>query len=539
MAKEHIRLAVMLSALSMVTSAVEAAIVPAGTVLADKQELVRGNGSEPATLDPNRAESDVEANIIHDFFDNLIWANDDGSFSGGLAERWENKDYQVWTFHLRPGLMWSDGSPITADDVVFSWQRLSDPKTLSPYQSFIQSMHLLNAKAITRGEKGPETLGIKALDPQTVQITLDQPLSYFLSMASHYVLSPLPKAVVEKYGDSWTQPGHFVSSGPYTLSEWVVNERLVGKRNTRYWDNPHTVIDKVTYLPIPSPTAETNRYKSGEIDITNTLPPQLFKSLQQSLPGQVRVSPFLSTYFYKLNTQKPPFNDARVRRALDLALDKNVIAEKVMGMGEKPAYNYIPSGMAGYTSHQPVWANWTQQQRIAEAKKLLQEAGFGKDHPLRFELLYNTSEAHQKLAIAASAMWKQSLGVEATLANQEWKTMLDTMRDGRFQVVRSSWVADYNEPSTYFNTMRTNDSNNQGKFSDPVFDALQDKAITAGSLEQRNAYYHQAEAILQQQMPLIPMYYYVRSQLVKPYVGGFKTDLMGNFYTRDFYITKH
>ncbi|WP_254902624.1 ABC transporter substrate-binding protein, partial [Lonsdalea britannica] len=155
MAKEHIRLAVMLSALSMVTSAVEAAIVPAGTVLADKQELVRGNGSEPATLDPNRAESDVEANIIHDFFDNLIWANDDGSFSGGLAERWENKDYQVWTFHLRPGLMWSDGSPITADDVVFSWQRLSDPKTLSPYQSFIQSMHLLNAKAITRGEKGP------------------------------------------------------------------------------------------------------------------------------------------------------------------------------------------------------------------------------------------------------------------------------------------------------------------------------------------------------------------------------------------------
>ncbi|MFP1785223.1 ABC transporter substrate-binding protein [Lonsdalea quercina] len=538
MAKEHLKLAVMLGALSM-GAAAEAAVVPAGTVLSEKQELVRGNGSEPATLDPNRAESDVEANIIHDFFDNLIWANDDGSFSGGLAERWENKDYQVWTFHLRPGLTWSDGRPITADDVVFSWRRMSDPKTLSPYQSFVQSMHVLNAEAITRGEKSPETLGIKALDPQTVQITLDQPLSYFLSMAAHYVLSPLPKAVVEKYGDSWTQPGHFVSSGPYTLSEWVVNERLVGKRNTRYWDNAHTVIDKVTYLPIASPTAETNRFKSGEIDITNTLPPQLFKSLQQSLPGQVKVSPFLSTYFYKFNTQIPPFNDARVRRALDLALDKVVIAEKVMGMGERPAYNLVPPGMAGYTSNQPVWAGWTQQQRIAEAKKLLQEAGFGAGHPLRFELLYNTSEAHQKLAIAASAMWKQSLGVETKLVSQEWKTLLDTMRNGRFQVVRSSWVADYNEPSTYFNTLRSNDSNNQGKFSDPAFDALQDKAINAGSLEERNANYHQAEAILQQQMPLIPIYYYVRSQLVKPYVGGFKTDLQGNFYTRDFYIIKH
>ncbi|MFP1960342.1 ABC transporter substrate-binding protein [Lonsdalea quercina] len=538
MAKEHLRLAVMLGVLSM-GAAAEAAVVPAGTVLSDKQELVRGNGSEPATLDPNRAESDVESNIIHDFFDNLIWANDDGTFSGGIAERWENKDYRVWTFHLRPGLTWSDGSPITADDVVFSWRRLSDPKTVSPYQSFIQSMHVLNGEAITRGEKGPETLGIKALDPQTVQITLDQPLSYFLSMASHYVLSPLPKAVVEKYGDRWTQPGNFVSSGPYTLSEWVVNERLVGKRNPRYWDNAHTVIDKVTYLPIASPTAETNRFKSGEIDITNTLPPQLFKSLQQSLPGQVKVSPFLSTYFYKFNTQIPPFNDARVRRALDLALDKKVIAEKVMGMGERPAYNLVPPGMAGYTSNQPVWAGWTQQQRIAEAKKLLQEAGFGAGHPLRFELLYNTSEAHQKLAIAASAMWKQSLGVETKLVSQEWKTLLDTMRNGRFQVVRSSWVADYNEPSTYFNTLRSNDSNNQGKFSDPAFDALQDKAINAGSLEERNTNYHQAEALLQQQMPLIPIYYYVRSQLVKPYVGGFKTDLQGNFYTRDFYIIKH
>ncbi|WP_263063009.1 ABC transporter substrate-binding protein [Dickeya dadantii] len=532
-------LASILGALSLTAVSVQAAEVPAGVQLADKQELVRANGSEPASLDPHKVESDVEGNLIHDFFAKLVSVRDDGSVVPGLADRWENKDNQVWTFHLRPGLKWSDGSPITADDVVFSWQRLVDPKTLSPYQSYMGSLHVLNAADIIAGKKSPQELGIKALDKQTVQVTLEQPLSYFLPMVDHYVMVTVPKAAIEKFGDKWTQTANFVGSGPFIPSEWVVNERITAKRNANYWDNAHTVLNKVTYLAIVSNTAEVNRYKAGEVDATYTMPNQLFKSLKEELPNEVKVTPFLSTYIYRFNTQKPPFNDPRVRRALDLALDKNVIAEKVLGQGQVPAYNYVPRGMAGYTSNQPEWASWTQQQRNAEAKKLLKEAGYDQSHPLKFELLYNTSESHQKIAIAAASMWKQNLGAEATLLNQEWKTLLDTSRTGNFEVVRNSWGADYNEPSTYFDTLRANDSNNTGKFNDKAYDEVLDKAVKASSLDERSTLYHQAETILQQQMPLIPIYYYVRSQMVKPYVGGFKPDLKGDYYSKDIYIIKH
>ncbi|WP_192457091.1 ABC transporter substrate-binding protein [Musicola keenii] len=524
---------------ALYAGAASAAVVPAGTQLADKQELVRANGSDPASLDPQRAESDVEGNLVHDFFEKLVQVNDDGSISPGLAERWENQDNRVWTFHLRPGMTWSDGSPMSADDVVFSWRRLADPKTLSPYQSFVASMHVLNAADVIAGKKSPSELGVNALDALTVQITLDQPLSYFLPMVDHYVTSTIPKAVVEKYGDKWTQMGNFVGSGPFTPVEWVVNERIIAKRNPHYWDNAHTVLNQVTYLAIVANTAEVNRYKAGEVDVTFTMPPQLFKALQSELPNEVRVSPQLSTYIYKINTTKAPFNDSRVRQALDLALDKAIIAEKVLGQGQLPAYNYVPRGMAGYTSQQPVWADWTQQQRNAQAKKLLAEAGYDAAHPLKFQLLYNTSEAHQKIAIAASSMWKQNLGAEVTLLNQEWKTMLDTMRNGNFDLVRSSWGADYNEPTTYFYTLRTGDSNNSTRFSNQEYDGLLEKAALAGTLDERNRYYHQAETILQQQTPLIPIYYYVRSQMVKPYVGGFRSDLKGDFYSKDIYIIKH
>ncbi|AOR65624.1 ABC transporter substrate-binding protein [Pectobacterium wasabiae] len=515
-----------------------AAQVPAGVVLADKQELVRGNSSEPASLDPHKVESDVEGHIINDFFDNLVRVGDDGTIQPRLAERWDNKDNTVWTFHLRPDAKWSDGSPLTADDVVYSWRRLGDPKTLSPYGSYVASMYVKNAADIMVGKKAPDTLGIKALDSHTVEVTLERPLSYFLEMSAYHVLVPLPKAVLEKYPENWTQVGHFVSSGPYTMSEWVVNERIVGKRNSQYWDDAHTVINKVTYLPISSQAAELNRYKSGEIDITGLLSPVQFASLQKEYPQEVKVSPLLSTYFYQFNTQKPPFDDVRVRRALDLSLDKAVIAEKVMGMGQKPAYSLVPQNTGGYTRQEPEWAGWTQEQRNAEAKKLLEEAGFNAKNPLRFNLLYNTSESHLRVAIAANSMWKKNLGVEATLQNQEWKTMLDTIRSGSYEVVRYSWNGDYNEPSTFLEILQSGNSNNNSKFSNAEYDALLQKALTVDSRQERQGIYQQAMTILNQQMPLLPIYYYVQPQMVKPYIGGFLPDIRGNYYTQDIYVIK-
>ncbi|EPF18765.1 Periplasmic oligopeptide-binding protein precursor [Cedecea davisae] len=516
-----------------------AADVPPGTELAAKQELVRNNGSEPASLDPHKVESDVEGNIIGDFFDGLIRVKNDGTIEPHLADKWENQDNKVWTFHLRPGIKWSNGEPITAQDVVWSWKRLVDPKTGSPYATYPGTMQIENANDIAEGKKPVDSLGVKALDSSTVQVTLNQPTSAFLLMLGHTSMVPVSEAAVEKFGDKWTQPANFVSSGPYKLSQWVVNEKVVGERNKQYWDDAHTVINQVTYLPVTSGTADVNRYKAGEIDITYTVPETLFASLKKSMPDQVRVTPYLSTYYYEFNTTKAPFNDPRVRLALNMALDKDIIAGKVLGQGQKPAWLVSQPKIGGVELKPADYGSWSHDKRVAEAKKLLEEAGFNEKHPLQFNLLYNTSESHQRIAIAASSMWKKNVGVEAKLQNQEWKTMLDTKRTGNYDLVRYGWIADYDDAATYLNNFRTGDSQNSSKYSNPAYDEIIAKASQATTLEERAKYYQQAEDILAKDVPTIPIYHYVKVQLVKPYVGGYAPSTLGKYLTQDLYIKKH
>ncbi|MGX9741053.1 ABC transporter substrate-binding protein [Pseudocitrobacter corydidari] len=523
--------------LAFFTTAVSAANVPEGTILADKQELVRNNGSEPASLDPHKVESDVEFNIISDMFDGLVAVKPDGTIEPRLAASWENKGN--WIFHLREGITWSDGTPITAQDVVWSWQRLVDPKTASPYASYLGNMNIVNAADIAEGKKAPDTLGVKALDDKTLEITLTQPTAAFLPMLAHPSLVALDKTLITRFAEKWTKPEHFVSSGPYTLSQWVVNERIVGKRNPRYWDDAHTVINQVTYLPISSEAADVNRYRAGEIDITSTVPINQFALLKKTMPEQLDVSPHLATYYYELNTTRPPFNDARVRRALNMALDKDIIAGKVLGQGQRPAWLVSQPEIGGITLKNPDYASWPREKRIAEAKTLLAEAGFGDDHPLSFNLLYNTSESHQRIAIAAASMWKKNLGVEAKLQNQEWKTMLDAKRTGNFDAVRYAWIADYDDATTFLNNFRTGDSSNTSRYSNPAYDAALLNAAKAPDIAARGRYYQQAEDLLAQDVPSIPVYHYVRSHLVKPWVGGFTPDRLGYYFTKDMYIKKH
>ncbi len=516
-----------------------AANVPAGTELALKQELVRNNGSEPASLDPHKVESDVEFNLISDFFDGLVSVRNDGSIEPRLAEKWEEKDSTVWTFHLRPGIKWSNGQPITAQDVVWSWQRLANPKTASPYASYLGNMHIENAADIAQGTKPADALGVKALDDSTLQITLTQPTAAFLSMLAHPSLVPLDKAIIEQYGEKWTQPDRFVSSGAYTPKQWVVNEKIVAQRNPQYWDNGHTVINKVTYLPISSETADINRYKAGEIDIVYTLPQTLFASLKKSIPDQVHVTPKLATYYFQFNTTKAPFNDARVRRALNMALDKNIIADKILGQGQIPAWVISQKKIGGVELHSPDYASWDHGKRVAEAKKLLEEAGYNAAYPLTFNLLYNTSENHKRIAIAVSSMWSKNLGVEAKLQNQEWKTMLDSMHSGNFDAVRYAWIADYDDAATFLNNFRTGDSENTTQYTNAVFDEALKNAAKADNVAQRGKYYQQAENQLAQDVPAIPVYHYVLAQLVKPFVGGYAPNHLGFYYTKDMYIKKH
>ncbi|WP_342321228.1 ABC transporter substrate-binding protein [Kosakonia sp. BYX6] len=537
--RNHIARSLLTVSILCVCTGTYAATVPAGTELADKQELVRNNGSEPASLDPHKVESDVEFNIISDIFDGLVAVRKDGSIEPRLAEKWENKDNTVWIFHLRPGITWSDGTAITAKDVVWSWQRLVDPKTASPYASYPGNMHIVNATEIAQGKMSPDTLGVKALDDSTLEITLTQPTASFLPMLAHPSLVPVDKVLVNRFSEKWTKPEHIVTSGAYKVTGWVVNERIVAERNARYWNNKATVINKVTYLPINAETADINRYKAGEIDITNTIPVNQFVQLQKTLGDQVHVDPQLATYYYEFNTTKPPFNDPRVRRALNMALDKNIIADKVMGQGQRPAWAISQPEIGGVKIASPDYAFWPREKRLAEAKKLLNEAGFNDVHPLSFNLLYNTMETHQRIAIAASSMWKKNLGVEAKLQNQEWKTMLDTMHTGNFDAVRYAWIADYDDAATFLNNFRTGDSENTSKYSNPAYDEALHNAAKAKDVTERGKYYQQAEEILGQDVPAIPIYHYVRTHLVKPWVGGFDPDSLGYFLTKDMYIKKH
>ncbi|MBD2795344.1 oligopeptide ABC transporter substrate-binding protein OppA [Xenorhabdus sp. 18] len=512
-----------------------AAVVPPGTQLAEKQEIVRNNGTFPASLDIHKVESNVELNIIHDFFDGLVYTDNKGKIIPRLAERWETRDNQTWIFHIRKGAKWSDGTPITAHDVVFSWRRLLDPAIGSPYGSYLGSAHVINARDISLGKKKAQELGVKALDDLTLEVKLDKPVAYFLQMVTHPILVPINEKVVQKYGDKWTHPESFVGSGAFKLSEWKVNENVIGVRNPLYWDNENTVINKVTYLSLTSEKSDLNRYLAGEIDITFTIPLDSFASLKKTLSDQVHVNPMLSTYYYVFNTQKPPFDDVRVRKALSLAIDREVIAEKVLGMGQLPAYDILPPNIGGITLTPPEYASWTQAQRIEHAKALLHEAGFNEKNPLKFDLLYNTRESHKKIAIAVTSMWKQNLGVQANLQNQEWKVMLDNMHQNKFDVVRYAWTADYNSPMSFLNTFLTGSSHNIPQYANRDFDQM---VIKAGETNE-TAYYQEAMTIFNNDMPVMPIYHYVTNRMVKPYVGGFYVSPMDYVSTKDLYIIKH
>lgn len=511
-------------------------------VLADKQELVINNSAEPESLDPHKVSGTPEAAIIRQMLVGLTTTDPDGKTIPGMAESWENTDNKVWTFKIRDA-KWSNGDPVTANDFVYSFRRLVDPNTASPYASYLADAKVVNAQDIIDGKAKPDTLGVKALDDKTLQVTLSEPVPYFPDTLIHTSVKPVHQKTVEKFGEKWTDPANIVVNGPYKISEWQVNDKIVLERNENYYDNANTTLNKVVMLAIPSSTTDVARYQSGEIDVTkNEIPTEQFASLKEQLGDQLQVSPMLCTYYYEFNTVKPPFNDARVRRALALALDRDTINNKVIGQGQTPAYQLTPVATNGMKNNTPEWQSWDQAKRVEEAKKLLKEAGYSESKPLKFELLYNTSDNHKKIAVAASSLWKQSLGfVDVSLINKEWKTYLDTRRNGNYQVARAGWCGDYNEPSTFLNIVKTGNSNNQGKYSSAKFDSLMTQTLKAGvTPEQRAALYQQAEAQLDIDMPNINVYHYVSPRLIKPYVVGFSTkDPLDNWQAKDLKVAKH
>ena len=519
----------------------QAAQIPAGTQLSELQRIVINNGSEVATLDPQKAEGVPESNVMRNLLEGLVETDNNGQIVPGVAKQWQSEEGRIWTFTLRDDARWSNGQPVTAQDFVYSWQRLADPKTASPYVSYLQAAHVANVDAILSGKAAPAELGVEALDDRHLQVTLSEPVPYFVAMLAHSAMKPVYRPAIEQWGEQWTQPQHYVGNGAFTLSDWVVNEKIVVKRNPQYWDNAHTVIEEGVFLPLSSENSDINRYRSGGTDMTNSaVPPELFKKLQQDLGDEVKISPLLCTFYYEINNKKAPFDDARVRAALKLTLDRDIIAQKIMGQGQIPAYGLTPPFTHGITLSPPAWAQQTQSERNASAKQLLAEAGFNQQNPLRFTLLYNTSEQNKRQAIAAASMWQKNLGAVVTLQNQEWKTLLETRHQAQYDVVRATWCADYNEPSTFLNMLLSGSSINTAFYQSPAFDQLMKQTLTTSDEAKRAALYQQAEAQLDKDSPIVPVYYRVSVRLVKPWVGGFTgKDPQDMLALKYYYIKKH
>lgn len=521
-----------------------AANVPEGTVLAEKQEIVINNGAEPSSFDPHKSEGVPEAQINYQLFEGLATIDEFGNDQPGVAESWESTpDFKTWTFKLRQDAKWSNGDPVTAHDFVFAWQRLANPNTASPYSSYLNYMQVENAQDVIDGKKKPEELGVKALDDHTFQVTLSSPVPYLVGMTTHQTMLPVPKAVVEKFGDAWVKKENIVGNGAYVLDEHVINEKIVFKRNKNYWNDKETVIEKGTFLAITNPTTDVARYRAGDVDMTaHALPPEQFAKLKEELPNEVFVPRGLVTYMYELNHKKAPFNDVRVRKALNLALDRNVITDKVLAQGQTPTYVFTPPYIIeGDQIKQPAYSEQPMAERNAEAIKLLEEAGFSKSNPLKFTILYNTSENHKKIAIAASSLWKQNTKglIDVKLENQEWKTYLDSRHQGKYDVARAGWAADYNQASTFGTYFLSNSSNNTAFYQSAEYDAAIAESFKAADASARAAAYAKAEEILAKDSALVAVYNYVNPRLVKPYVKGFSgKDPRDNALLRNLYIIK-
>ncbi|MBV2191142.1 peptide ABC transporter substrate-binding protein [Providencia rettgeri] len=532
-------LTVLISSILFTTPAMSA-VIPTGTVLAENQEVTRHLKDEPASLDPVKSVGLTEAQVMRDLFEGLVNQDDHGKPISGVAQSWTTADNRIWTFTLRPDARWSNGDPVTAQDFVYSWQRLVSPGTSSPFAWFAALAGINNAQEIIDGKLPVEQLGVEAVDARTLKVTLNKPVPYFPSLAANFSLFPVHQGTVEKFGNDWIKVGNLVGNGAFVLSDRVVNEKIVLVPNKYYWDHKNTTITKVTFIPINQESHATNRYLAGDLDITESFPKQRYQKLLKDIPNEVFTPDQLGTYYYAFNTQRAPTNDVRVRKALSMAIDRQLIANKVLGTGEKPANYFTPDVTDGFKPEKGLYNSHSQKELDQQAKVLLQQAGFGPNQPLELTLLYNSSENHQKIAIAIASMWKKKLGAEVKLVNQEWKTYIDSRNTGNFDVIRASWIGDFNEPSTFLSLLTSQHSGNIAKFNNSIYDDIIASASIETNAQLRNRYYNHAESIIAEEAPIAPIYQYTNARLIKPWLKGYPINNPEDVaYSHSFYIIKH
>ncbi|MAQ86528.1 MAG: oligopeptide ABC transporter substrate-binding protein OppA [Maritimibacter sp.] len=507
-----------------------------GEPLAADQTFTYRVLDEHSSVDPQVVEDVSGSEIVRDLFEGLMNQDENGELVPGVATGYDVSDDKLtYTFTLRPEAVWSNGDPVTANDFVFAWRRAADPALASPYQWFIELMSLENASEIVAGDMAPEELGVTAVDDHTLEVRLTSPLPYFPFMTTHATTFPAPQSVVEEFGADWTRPENIVSNGAYVLTEHLPNERSVRERNEMYWDNENTIIDKVVALVINDENVALTRYMAGELDRTE-VPAGQFPRLSEEYPEEAISFPRLCNYYYTFNLSDSgpeAFKDVNVRKALALAVDRKIIVENIMAGGQPEAYTFTPAAVAGFEPPATEMTGMSQADRDAMALELLAEAGYGPDNPLTFEMIYNTSEAHEKVAVALSQMWKQKLGVEATLANMEWKVFLEERGNQNFELARGAWCGDYNEASTFLDLLDSASGYNDGKYANETYDGLLQDAKTA---DDTTPLYTEAEQILAAEMPVIPIYHYAGVYMMDSDVGNWPVNnVEQNWYSKNLY----
>ena len=507
-----------------------------GEALADDQTFTYSLLDEFTTADPQMVEDVSGSYFVRDLFEGLMNQDADGNLIPGVATGYTtNEAKDVYTFTLRDNARWSDGNPVTAHDFVYAWRRLADPATASPYSWFADIMALENVGAVMSGESPPEALGVRALDNHTLEVSLTASLPYFAAMTTHASTFPSPQWTVRTFGDAWTKPGNIVGNGAYVLTEHIPNETATRERNTMYWNNDATIIDKVVTLVINDENTDFTRWEAGETD-KGAVPSGQYPRLKAEYPDEAISFPRLCTYYmtFNLSPSGPEaFKDVRVRQALSYALDRSVVTDKILQGGQIQAFTFTPGATAGFEVPEVAFGQMSQDQRNVNAKLLMAAAGYGPDNPLKFEYMYNTSEGHKKIAIAAQQMWKETLGAEATLANQEWKTFLKTRGGQNFDVARGGWCGDYNEASTFLDLMTTPSGYNDGKFSNAEVDELMTSART---MSDATSNYTRVEEIMANEMPIIPVYHYTGVFMLRNNLKGWPfNNVEQNVYSRDLY----
>ncbi|MHC6657471.1 peptide ABC transporter substrate-binding protein [Aeromonas salmonicida] len=523
----------------LMAPSLQATTVTQETVLSDRQTLVKGNGDEPESLDPAQIRSGFPGEVVLvDLFEGLVSEDGQGKIVPAQAQRWEtSEDGLVWRFFLRPQLKWSNGEPLTAQDFVYAWRRLLDPAQGSPSAGLLLATGINNAQSIYAGALELTSLGVEAESSQILKVTLERPVPYFLQLVSQRPFVPVNEQAITRFGKEWTQPGKLVSNGAYKLVNWAPNERIEAERNIHYWDDLHTRIKRVTYLPLSSQHAERLRYEAGEIQLTNKVALEYYQKTKQTTPERIWGLPLLGTYLYTFNLRRPELQDVQVRQALAMTIDRHVLTEQVSGQGERPAWSLLP-GMPGYEALGSPLALQDQPTRQAKAAALMAQAGYNSARPFKLTLTYNTSESHKKLALAVAAMWKP-LGVEVSLNNMEWSAYQVAKDSGDFMLVRSFLFGDYVEPSSMLNSFRCQDPQNESGYCNPAFDGLLQQASDTLDGSTRTGLYRQAEQLLMDEMPAIPVYHYNQMRLVDPTLRGLPSqNLKGAIATKDLYFSK-